>query len=219
MNEMKKGRLRVNEIFHSIQGESRHAGRPCVFIRLTYCNLRCSWCDTPYSFYEGEWMTPESIMEQVAAFHCPLVEVTGGEPLMQKETGALLARLCDAGYEVLLETGGHMDISRVDERVKRIVDVKCPGSGESGKVHWANLACLRPDDEVKFVIASDEDYDWARRVLEKYRPQERCTVLFSPAFGIMDHQHLATRILEDGLPVRFQLQMHKYIWAPETRGV
>ncbi len=219
MSESRRGQLRVNEIFHSIQGESRHAGRRCVFIRLTYCNLRCRWCDSPYAFYEGAWMSLDAILDKVRIYDCPLVEVTGGEPLIQQETPALLSRLCDAGFEVLLETGGHMDIAVVDERVKRIIDIKCPGSGESGKIRWENIALLRERDELKFVIADDDDYQWARGILERYRPQDKCTVLFSPVFGEMDNLRLAARILEDRLPVRFQLQMHKYIWDPDERGV
>jgi len=219
MSEQRKGQLRVNEIFYSIQGESRQAGLPCVFVRLTYCNLRCRWCDSPYSFYEGQWMPVEAIMEEIASYNCKLVEITGGEPLLQKEVLPFMTRLCDAGYDVLIETGGHMDIAPVDRRVRRIVDIKCPGSGEADKVRWQNIDLLRPEDELKFVIAGEADYRWAVDKLKKYGLNEKCAVLFSPVFGEMDNLTLVQWILRDHLPVRFQLQMHKYIWAPETRGV
>ncbi|HED10894.1 MAG TPA: radical SAM protein [Caldithrix abyssi] len=219
MSEQRRGQLRVNEIFYSIQGESRQAGLPCVFVRLTYCNLRCRWCDSPYSFYEGQWMTVEKIMDEIAAHNCKLVEITGGEPLLQKEVLPFMTRLCDAGYDVLIETGGHMDIAPIDGRVRRIVDIKCPGSGEADKVRWQNIEQLGPDDELKFVIADEADYRWAVDMLNKYGLDKKCAVLFSPVFGEMDNLTLVQWILRDRLPVRFQLQMHKYIWAPETRGV
>ncbi len=219
MSERRAGQLRVNEIFYSIQGESQQAGLPCLFVRLTYCNLRCHWCDSPYSFHEGQWMSFDAIMKELAAYNCTLVEITGGEPLLQKEVLPFMEQLCDAGYDVLIETGGHMDIGVIDPRVRRIMDVKCPGSGEADKVRWENMALLRPADEVKFVIADEKDYRWAREVLEKYNLPERCAVLFSPVFGRMDNRQLVEWILRDHLAVRFQLQMHKYVWAPETRGV
>ena len=212
-------RLRVNEIFHSIQGESTFAGRRCVLVRLTGCQMRCRWCDTEYSFYEGDWMTREAILEQVASHGCPLVELTGGEPLLQPACLPLLTDLCDAGYEVLIETGGGVDISGVDPRVHRILDVKCPGSGESEANHWPNLAQLTARDEVKFVLAGRDDYLWAKKVVEKHRLADLCPVHFSPVHGEVDLEALAGWILEDRLSVRLQLQMHKFIWHPDTRGV
>ncbi len=213
------GTLKVNEIFYSIQGESTHAGRPCVFVRLTYCNLRCTYCDTAYAFYEGEEMSIETILEKVRQFNCGLVEVTGGEPLIQKQTPELLKQLCDEGFEVLLETGGHVDISQVDPRVKRIVDVKCPSSGEAQKTHWENLERLRAGDEVKFVIGNRDDFDYAVNVVKQYALLQKVPVLFSPVFGKLENEQLARWILESGLQVRMQLQMHKYIWPPDRRGV
>ena len=211
--------LKVNEIFYSIQGESTYAGLPCVFVRLTYCNLRCTYCDTAYAFYEGEDLTIEEILALVEAFHCNLVEVTGGEPLVQKNSLPLLRALCDAGYEVLLETGGHMDIAPVDKRVKRIMDIKCPSSGESAKVRWQNIDLLTSEDQVKFVIGDRADFEFARDTVRKYTLNETCPVLFSPVFGRLENKTLAEWILEDHLPVRMQLQMHKYIWPPDQRGV
>ncbi len=211
--------LKVNEIFYSLQGESTYAGLPCVFVRLTYCNLRCTYCDTTYAFYEGEDLTIEEILARVEAFRCNLVEVTGGEPLVQKNSLSLLRALCDAGYEVLLETGGHMDIAPVDKRVKRIMDIKCPSSGESAKVRWQNIDLLTSEDQVKFVIGDRADFEFARDTVFKYKLHEKCPVLFSPVFGRMENKTLAEWILEEHLPVRMQLQMHKYIWPPEQRGV
>jgi 7-carboxy-7-deazaguanine synthase len=212
-------RLRVNEIFHSIQGESTFAGRPCVFVRLTGCQMRCTWCDTEYAFYDGGWMTVEQVLERVRGFDCPLVEVTGGEPLLQPAVHPLLAALCDAGLEVLLETGGGLDIAPVDPRVRRIVDVKCPGSGEAANNRWENLAELRPIDEVKFVIADRADYDWARRVIADRGLEGRCPLHFSPVHGRIELDALAGWILADRLPVRLSLQLHKYVWSPDARGV
>jgi len=212
--------LTVNEIFHSIQGESSHAGRPCVFIRLTACDLRCSWCDTPYAFHEGRKMSEDEVMDQVAAFACPVVEVTGGEPLLQPDVYPLMRRLLDAGKTVLIETGGHRSIADVPEGVIRIVDVKCPASGESDKNHWPNLDMLRAADEVKFVIQDRADYDYAKAVVERYGLITRCAaVLFSPVHGLLDPKQLAEWILADGLGVRLQLQAHKYIWGANVRGV
>ncbi len=211
--------MKVTEIFHSIQGESTHAGRPCTFVRLTACDLRCRWCDTEYAFGEGHPMEPEAILAEVAAHGCRLVEVTGGEPLLQPGTPDLCRRLLDAGYEVLVETGGHHDASVLPEGVKTILDVKCPGSGESGKVHWPNLDRLRPGDEVKFVIADRADYVWARGVVQERRLTDRAPVHFSPVFGRLDPADLAAWILEDGLAVRLQLQIHKHVWEPTRRGV
>ena len=211
--------LIVNEIFHSIQGESSHMGRPCVFIRLTYCNLRCSYCDTEYAFEEGQKMSLVDILARLESFGCKLVEVTGGEPLFQEGALELMHVLCDAGYEVLLETGGSLDISAVDPRVKRIVDFKCPGSAMEKKNLWANVDVLRSTDEVKFVIRDRPDFEWALEKIRHLHIDKRCTVLMSPVFGALEPIDLAQWILECGLPVRFQLQMHKYIWEPSTRGV
>jgi 7-carboxy-7-deazaguanine synthase len=212
--------LTVNEIFHSIQGESTHAGRPCVFVRLTACDLRCSWCDTPYAFHEGRKMPVDEVVARVRDFGCNVVEITGGEPLLQKDVYPLMDRLIAAGHTVLLETGGHIGVERVPEGVFRVIDVKCPGSGESAKNHWANLEQLRPHDEVKFVINDRVDYEYARDVVDRHRLVGRCAaVLFSPVHGVLDPKQLAEWILHDRLPVRLQLQAHKYIWDPQTRGV
>lgn len=212
--------LTVNEIFHSIQGESTHAGRPCVFVRLTACDLRCSWCDTPYAFHEGQRMSVDEVIERVRTYGCDVVEVTGGEPLLQKDVYALMERLLIEGRTVLLETGGHRDASEVPEGVRRIIDVKCPASGEATKMHWSNLEQLRPSDEVKFVIQDRGDYDYAREVTAKYRLADRCAaVLLSPVHGVLDPKTLAAWMLADRLPARLQLQTHKYIWSPDARGV
>jgi 7-carboxy-7-deazaguanine synthase len=211
--------LTITEIFHSIQGESTYAGRPCVFVRLTGCPLRCTWCDTAYAFYGGKDMTMDDIVEQVRAFDCGLVEVTGGEPLSQPASLPLLTRLCDEGFEVLVETSGAIDTVDVDRRVHVILDVKCPGSGMADRMHWPNLDRLAPQDEVKFVIKDRADYEWAREVVRRRNLSERCTVLMSPVFGEVQARDLAEWVLADKLPVRFQLQMHKYIWAPDMRGV
>ena len=211
--------LRITEIFHSIQGESTYAGQLCVFIRLTGCPLRCTWCDTEYSFYGGTFLTIDEILSKVRDYGCQLVEVTGGEPLAQPAALPLIARLCDAGYTVLIETSGAIDVQPVDQRARLILDVKCPDSGMTDRMHWPNLAYLTAKDEAKFVLASRADYEWARGIVAQYRLAEHCTVLFSPVFGSLDLRHLAEWILADRLPVRFQLQMHKYIWAPDMRGV
>jgi 7-carboxy-7-deazaguanine synthase len=212
--------LTVNEIFHSIQGESTHTGRPCVFVRLTACDLRCSWCDTPYAFYEGKKMPVEQVIAEVAAFECPVVEITGGEPLLQADVYPLMQGLLDRGHTVMLETGGHRSIANVPRDVIRIVDVKCPGSGECGKNHWENLDLLRPADEVKFVLKDRVDYEFARDVVRKFDLASRAAaVLLSPVHGVLPASELAAWILADRLPVRLQLQAHKFIWSPETRGV
>ncbi|MDO8793355.1 MAG: radical SAM protein [Vicinamibacterales bacterium] len=212
--------LTINEIFHSIQGESTHAGRPCVFVRLTACDLRCRWCDTPYAFHEGRKMTVDEVVADVDARGCPVVEVTGGEPLLQPDVYPLMQRLLDAGKTVLIETGGHRSIAQVPPGVIRIVDVKCPGSGESEKNDWSNLAHLTATDEVKFVIADRADYDFAREVLRREKLEDKvAAVLFSPVHGELDPKQLAEWVIADRLPVRVQLQVHKYIWSPETRGV
>jgi 7-carboxy-7-deazaguanine synthase len=212
--------LTVNEIFHSIQGESTHAGRPCVFVRLTACDLRCSWCDTTYAFHEGGRMSVDEVVERVRAYGCEVVEVTGGEPLLQQEVYPLMERLLAAGHTVLIETGGHRDASRVPEAVHRVIDVKCPGSGESEKNCWANLDSVRQTDEIKFVIRDRADYEYAREVVVSRDLTSKCAaVLFSPVHGIQNPRELAEWILADRLAVRLQLQTHKYIWDPETRGV
>jgi 7-carboxy-7-deazaguanine synthase len=212
--------LTINEIFHSIQGESTHTGRPCVFVRLTACDLRCSWCDTAYAFHEGRKMDIDEVLDRVRAYRCPTVEITGGEPLLQPDVYPLMQRLLDDGHEVLLETGGHRSIADVPAGVARIIDVKCPASGESAKNHWPNLDELTDRDEVKFVIQDRTDYDFAADVVARYSLPDRCrAVLFSPVHGVMDPKQLAEWILADRLRVRLQLQAHKYIWSPDTRGV
>jgi 7-carboxy-7-deazaguanine synthase len=213
-------RLLVNEIFYSLQGESTFAGRPCVLVRLTGCQMRCRWCDTEYAFYEGSWRSLDEVLTEVGTHRCPLVEVTGGEPLLQPGTRPLLAALADAGYEVLLETGGGLDVAGVDPRVRRIVDVKCPGSGEAHRNHWPNLDLLTPQDEVKFVIKDRADYEYARAVVGRHALVGRvAAVLFSPVHGVLDPRDLAAWILEDRLAVRLQLQAHKFIWGADVRGV
>lgn len=213
--------LRVTEIFRSIQGESTHAGRPCAFVRLTGCPMRCVWCDSEYTFTGGERMSIEEILEQVRAYGCRLVEVTGGEPLAQREAFELIKHLCDEGYEVLIETGGYVSTEAVDERAKLILDVKCPASGEEARNHWPNLERLRADkDEVKFVIANREDWDYAREVVARYELERRAkAVLISPVWGEVDLQEVADWVSASGLNVRMQLQMHKQIWGAEARGV
>lgn len=211
--------LRVTEIFHSIQGESSFAGRPCLFVRLTGCPLRCTWCDSAYTFSGGADMTIEAVLEQVRTYQCPLVEITGGEPLHQPEAFLLAARLCDDGYTVLVETSGAMDTAPLDPRVRVILDVKCPGSGMTDRMFWPNLARLRQQDEAKFVIKDRTDYEWARTIVQDYDLPRRSTVLFGPVFGDLDPRLLAEWILADRLPVRLQLQLHKFIWAPDMRGV
>ena len=210
--------MRVTEIFHSIQGESSHVGRPCVFVRLTGCNLRCRWCDSEYTFTGGERMELDDVIAQVKSYGTKLVEITGGEPLAQEESFELIKRLCDDGFEVLIETSGSIDIAPVDERAKTILDIKCPGSGEMEKNRWENIDQLRPHDEIKFVIADRTDYDWARRVVEE-RDLGRWTVLFSPVWGEMEMKSLAEWMLADRVPARLQTQLHKHIWGAEARGV
>jgi len=213
------GTLVVNEIFHSIQGESAAAGLPCVFVRLTYCNIRCTWCDTEYAFYEGSPMTVGEIVRAVRGFGCNRVELTGGEPLFQEGVHDLMKRLCDEGFEVLLETGGSLDIGPVDQRVRRIVDFKCPSSGMQKKNLWKNAGLLTGRDEVKFVIGNRADYEWAKEKIGEHGIDRKCPILMSVAFGKLEPVTLSEWILADRLEVRFQLQMHKYIWHPEKRGV
>ncbi len=211
--------MRVTEIFHSIQGESTFAGRPCVFVRLTGCPLRCTWCDTEYAFYGGSDVSLEAIVDRVRSYGCPLVEVTGGEPLAQSECLTLVARLCDEGLTVLLETSGALETAGVDPRAHIILDVKCPGSGMSDRMHWPNVERLRPHDEAKFVINDRVDYEWAKERVERFQIDRRCPVLFSPVFGTLEPRQLAEWVLADRLPVRYQLQLHKLIWSPDMRGV
>ena len=211
-----ENKLRITEIFFSLQGESRSVGCPTVFVRLTGCPLRCGYCDTSYAFQGGEWMSLEKILDDVSHFKARYVTVTGGEPLAQKNCQTLLSRLCDAGYEVSLETSGALDISLVDTRVIKVMDLKTPGSGEESKNRWENLQLLTSKDQVKFVICNREDYEWSKSVLEEYRLFERCELLFSPVFGQQDPRELAEWILEDNLPVRFQLQLHKLLWGEEA---
>jgi len=211
--------LKINEIYLSIQGESSWAGLPCVFIRLTYCNLRCTYCDTEYAFYEGYDSQIDEIIETVKKYKCPLIEVTGGEPLVQKESLKLMKQLCDEGFEVLLETGGSLPIDDVDERVNIILDMKCPTSGMIKKNLYQNLDLLKKTDEVKFVIGSREDYDWAKNLINEFNLTQKCSILFSVVFGKLKPIELTEWIISDNLRVRFQLQMHKYIWDPSKKGV
>jgi 7-carboxy-7-deazaguanine synthase len=213
--------LRVTEIFRSIQGESTHAGRPCTFVRLTGCPMRCVWCDSEYTFTGGEHYSIDHVMDQVKAFGCKLVEVTGGEPLAQKEAFQLIERLCDEDYEVLIETGGYVSTANVDRRAKVILDIKCPASGEESRNDWSNLDRLRADkDEVKFVIADEEDWIYAKNLIKEQALESRTkAVLISPAWGQVDLQQLAEWIASSGLNVRMQLQLHKYIWGPDVKGV
>jgi 7-carboxy-7-deazaguanine synthase len=213
-------KLTVNEIYRSVQGESTWAGLPCVFVRLTFCDLRCTYCDTEYAFYEGSKMELGEIADKVSAFGCPLVEVTGGEPLLQPNCVPLLALLCDAGHTVLLETSGAHDIAAVDPRVHRIMDLKTPSSGECGRNLYANIPHLTGRDEVKFVLGSREDYEWTREKIREYDLAEKVrAVLLSPVFGKVAPSDIVAWMLEDNLPARFQLQMHKFIWEPRARGV
>jgi 7-carboxy-7-deazaguanine synthase len=213
--------LRVTEIFRSIQGESTHAGRPCTFVRLTGCPMRCVWCDSEYTFTGGDHFSIDDIMAKVNAFGCKLVEVTGGEPLAQKECFNLIERLCNSGFEVLVETGGYVSTGGLDPRAKVILDIKCPASGEEARNDWSNLERLRPDkDEVKFVIADEADWTYARRVIQEKELETRArAVLISPAWGKVNLEEMANWIASSGLNVRIQLQLHKYIWGPEVRGV
>jgi len=211
--------IKVNEIFYSIQGEGASAGLPCVFVRLTGCNLRCTYCDTEYAFYEGTDKSIEQIIEQVRTYNCNLVEITGGEPLQQIKSFDLMKELCENNFEVLLETGGSLSIKEVDKRVKIIMDLKCPSSGMKKKNLYSNIDFIKPTDEVKFVIETREDYDWAKNIIKNYKLDDKTQILFSPVFGKVNYELIVKWILEDKLNVRFQLQMHKFIWDPEKRGV
>ena len=211
--------LKINEIFKSIQGESTHMGTPCAFVRLTYCNLRCSYCDTEYSFHEGTDMTIEDILKKIKPMETKLVEVTGGEPMIQDNVIPLMQQLLNNKYEVLLETSGAISLKEVPSKVKKIVDFKCPSSNMSDKNLWSIVDELNPKDEIKFVIGDRVDYDWTKEKIEKYNLNTKWTVLISPVFDKITLAKLAEWILEDNLNVRLQLQMHKYIWDPETRAV
>jgi 7-carboxy-7-deazaguanine synthase len=215
----RKTRLLVNEIFHSIQGESRHAGRPCVFVRLTGCNLRCVWCDTPYAFEEGDELEVGTVAERVASYATPYVLVTGGEPLAQGGVHDLFAELLERGHEVAVETGGSLDIAPIDRRVMVVMDLKPPGSGMTEKNRWENLRHLEPTDEVKFVIADRADYEWARGVIAEHRLTDVCGLLLSPVHGVLHPRPLAEWMLADRLPARLQVQLHKVIWPADMRGV
>jgi 7-carboxy-7-deazaguanine synthase len=210
----------INEIFYSVQGESTYAGRPCVFVRLTACDLRCSWCDTPYAFHEGRKWDIDDVLAEVERYDCSLVEVTGGEPLLQEDVYPLMNELLARGKTVLLETGGHRSTARVPEPVVTILDIKCPASGEANRMDWENLSRLRPSDEVKFVINDRADYEYARDAIARHGIAGRAMAIhMSPVHGVMDPKTLSEWVLADRLPVRVQLQIHKYIWPADTRGV
>jgi 7-carboxy-7-deazaguanine synthase len=212
--------LKVNEIYFSIQGESSKTGLPCVFIRLTYCNLRCSYCDTEYAFYEGKDLSVIEIISEVKSYQCKLVEITGGEPLVQMdECLELMKILCDEGFEVMIETGGSLPIKDIDKRVMIIMDLKCPSSGMEKKNYYENIEFLKPTDEIKFVIGDRDDFEWSRELIRHYALNDKCGVLLSVVFGKLEPVTLVNWIIEDKLDVRYQLQMHKYIWHPETKGV
>jgi 7-carboxy-7-deazaguanine synthase len=213
-------KLKINEIYFSVQGESTWAGLPCVFVRLTGCDSRCSYCDTEYAFYEGVRKSLHEVFAEVMAFECPLIEITGGEPLLQRNVLPLMAAICDADRTVLIETSGAHDISGVDPRVHRIMDLKTPSSGEHGKNLYSNIAVLNHRDEVKFVIGSREDYEWSREQIGSHALAERVNaVLLSPVFGRIEPRQIVEWMLDDRLPARFQLQIHKFIWEPRARGV
>jgi len=214
-----KSSIKINEIFYSIQGESTFAGLPCVFIRLTGCNLRCNYCDTTYALEEGEKMTLDEIIAKVNSFPCQLVEITGGEPLLQWESYDLANRLRSMKKQVLIETNGSFDISALREPIVRIMDFKCPSSGEEKKMNWNNIQHLRPGDNVKFVIANRQDFDWSVEVVKKYDLLTQCEVLFSAVFAELELKELANWLLETALPIRLQLQLHKYVWRRNRRGV
>ena len=212
--------MRITEIFYSIQGESSRAGLPCVFVRTTGCDLRCTWCDTEYSFYGGVEMSLDQIIAEVDQYGCNLVELTGGEPLLQKEIHQLIDRLLSKNYTVMIETGGHRDVSQLDPRVIKIMDIKCPGSKESDKNLWSNLSHLQPHDEVKFVLADARDYEWARDVIRKYELEGKFGLLLSVVHdGQIEMREIVERMLADHLQARFQVQLHKYVWSPEMHGV
>ncbi len=218
--EQAQKQLVVNEIFLSIQGESTHAGRPCAFVRLTGCNLRCNYCDTEYAFFEGRRMSVQEILQKLDEYGCDLIEITGGEPLLQEGVHQLIALLLSQNHTVMIETSGASDVSKLDSRVIKVMDLKCPGSGESSRNLWSNIDHLTAHDEVKFVLSDRDDYEWARDVLKKYDLSSRVNaVLMSCAFGRIEAARLAAWMLEDRLPARLQIQMHKHIWPPDMRGV
>lgn len=220
LREVPAGELLIHEIYRSVQGESTFAGLPCVFVRTAVCDLRCKWCDTPHAFNQGERFTREAVLAKALAYDCPLVEITGGEPLLQPEVLPLMAELADAGRTVLLETSGAHDVSPVDRRVHIILDLKCPDSGESHRNLWSNLEVLKPSDQIKFVIASRRDWDWAAGVIREHRLDTRFQCLVGPVFDAVKPVELVGWLLDSGLQqVRFQLQLHKFIWEPTTRGV
>ena len=211
--------LTVNEIFFSIQGEGTRSGRPCVFVRLTGCPLRCRWCDTAYAFHDGTRREADDVLAEIERHPSRLLCLTGGEPLAQPSAAPFVTRLVDAGWEVVIETSGHVSLEGLDRRAVVILDVKAPASGETDRMHWPNLESLTPRDEAKFVIDDRADYEWSRGILRERRLAERCTVLFSPVHGRLDPGLLGRWIVDDGLPVRLQLQLHKYLWPGVTRGV
>ena len=213
------GQLLIHEIYRSVQGESTFAGLPCVFIRLAVCDARCVWCDTPHAFNQGNLLRPADIVKEVQSHHCPLVEITGGEPLLQEEVFPLMTELADGGLTVLLETSGAHDLARVDPRVHIIMDLKCPGSGECEGNRWVNLDVLKASDQIKFVLASRRDFEWAEETIRVRKLDRRFAVLLSPVFGAVEPLQLAQWLLASGLNVRMQLQLHKYIWDPQARGV
>lgn len=218
-------KLKINEIFYSIQGESTFAGSPCVFVRLTYCNLRCTYCDTEYAFYSGQDMTLDEIIDRVQSYHCSIVEITGGEPLLQAPVFSLMKQLCDQGFRVLVETGGSLDIAPVDPRVIKIVDLKCPSSAMMHKNRYENITHLLPHDEIKFVIGTREDYEWSVETIRQYGLHKKVhAILLSPVFGVIEPVEIVNWMLADRLQsewpnIRFQLQMHKFIWSPDMKGV
>jgi 7-carboxy-7-deazaguanine synthase len=213
------GQLLIHEIYRSIQGESTFAGLPCVFVRLAVCDARCVWCDTPHAFSQGSLWDVDRVLDQVRGYSCPLVEITGGEPLLQEEVFALMTRLADAGLIVLLETSGAHDVGRVDSRVHIIMDLKCPDSGECAGNRWENLALLKATDQIKMVVASRADFDWAEAAIRQHHLEQRFTILLSPAFGLVSPLELTGWLLASGLQARLQLQLHKHIWDPQARGV
>jgi len=211
--------MKVNEIFKSIQGESTFVGLPCIFIRLSGCNLRCSYCDTQYAYEEGFEISIPEFLKKIQDYGCPLVEITGGEPLLQEETFELVKELINRGYKVLIETNGSIGLKRLDRRAIKVMDIKCPSSGMSDKMNWGNISFLSKMDQIKFVIGSKDDYEWAKDVIKKYSLIDKVEVLFSPSFGRLEPKTLAEWILQDNLNIRFQLQVHKYIWESNRRGV
>jgi 7-carboxy-7-deazaguanine synthase len=219
LRDLSADEILIHEMYRSIQGESQYAGLPCVFVRTAVCDLRCSWCDTPHAFNKGERISRQSVLERTLAFNCPLIEITGGEPLLQPAVFPLMADLCDAGKTVLLETSGGRDVSLVDRRAHIIMDLKCPDSGECDSNYWPNLDVLKASDEIKFVVASRNDWDWTEATIRKLNLAERFPILVSGTFGSVPSRDLVEWVLESKLNVRFQLQLHKYVWDPLAKGV